>query len=79
MKTVVENGYAKYIKSRPAASSDSCKRIKEMSFNTLAVHSMFKGSNKDSNEKEVMLTQMKSYRPQGVSNAKTKICSMLSL
>lgn len=68
MKQVTENGYMKYIKSRPAASSDSNRRIKDLPFGSCAIHPIFKEvAEKSEVARENLLDQMKNYRPQGVS------------
>lgn len=68
MQKVTENAYQQYIRSRPAASSDSNKRIKEMSFATCSIHPMFQNDEKDAILKESFLDRMKNYRPHGVIN-----------
>ncbi|CAG9822479.1 unnamed protein product [Phaedon cochleariae] len=65
-KKVSENGYEQYLRSRPAASSDSNRRIKELPLSTCSIHHLFKGiQDKDEDVKEDLLDKMKSYRPQG--------------
>lgn len=41
MKRVSENAYAQYLKSRPTPSPESIKRVREMNFVTLGIHSLF--------------------------------------
>ena len=67
MKKVTENAYKQYIRSRPAASSDSNRRVKEMPFDKCGTHPIFKERDDYvEEERENLLDQMKSYRPQGV-------------
>lgn len=70
MKKVTENAYQQYLRSRPAASSDSNKRIKELPLNSVGVHSIFRQSdgNDEENDRENIIDRMKVYRPQGVSD-----------
>lgn len=69
MKKVTENAYLQYVRSRPAASSDSNRRIKELPFATCAIHPLFKEYKEYvEEERENLLEKMKSYRPQGVRN-----------
>ncbi|XP_063906529.1 ATP-dependent RNA helicase DDX54 [Zophobas morio] len=66
MKKVTENAYKQYIRSRPAASSDSNRRVKEMPFDKCGTHPIFKKRDDYvEEERENLLDQMKSYRPQG--------------
>lgn len=67
MKKVTENAYQQYLRSRPAASSDSNKRIKELPLNSVGVHSIFRQSdgNDEENDRENIIDRMKVYRPQG--------------
>lgn len=65
---MAENGYQQYIRSRPAASADSNRRVKELPLSTCAVHSIFsKLGEIAEDERENLLDKMKNYRPQGVS------------
>ncbi|XP_054724746.1 ATP-dependent RNA helicase DDX54-like [Uloborus diversus] len=61
MQKVTENAYKKYIKSRPAPSSESVKRMKEFSFSAAEIHPLFKDASE--NEKNKILAEMKNYRP----------------
>lgn len=68
MKKVAENGYMQYLRSRPNASADSNRRIKNLPFSTCWVHSIFHDENSSlENEKELFLNNMRNYRPHGVS------------
>ncbi|KAG5887596.1 hypothetical protein JTB14_025755 [Gonioctena quinquepunctata] len=63
---VAERGYEQYIRSRPTASSDSNRRIKELPLSTCSIHCIFKGKSlEDEEERENILDRMKNYRPQG--------------
>lgn len=69
------NAYKKYINTRPAASADSNKRVKLISFNSLAplddftVYSNGKVPEEKKHDiKFNLMAQMKNYRPSGVSN-----------
>ncbi|XP_008198552.1 ATP-dependent RNA helicase DDX54 [Tribolium castaneum] len=66
MKKVTENAYLQYVRSRPAASSDSNRRVKELAFASCGIHPIF-GDYKEyvEEERENLLEKMKSYRPQG--------------
>lgn len=66
LKEVSEKGYQQYCRSRPAASTDSNKRIKDMPFSSCGVHPIFKQTVKVlENEKENILDKMRQYRPAG--------------
>ncbi|XP_055936152.1 ATP-dependent RNA helicase DDX54-like isoform X2 [Argiope bruennichi] len=58
---VSRNAYQQYLKSRPAASSESIRRMKKFSFATVEIHPLFKDDAEL--EKNKMLAKMKSYRP----------------
>lgn len=59
---VTKNGYKQYLKSRPAASNESTRRLRKMSFSTVDVHPMFKVDDVTL-ERNKMLADMKKYRP----------------
>lgn len=65
MENVCNNAYQKYMRSRPAASIESIKRIKELDISTAGVLPEFK---KLCNDATDLLVQMKAYRPRGVNN-----------
>ncbi|XP_030767680.1 ATP-dependent RNA helicase DDX54 [Sitophilus oryzae] len=66
MLKVTENAYKHYIRSRPGASADSNRRIKELALNVCSLHPVFKNSEQSKlMERENLLDQMKSYRPHG--------------
>ncbi|XP_008553584.1 ATP-dependent RNA helicase DDX54 [Microplitis demolitor] len=62
MQNVAKNGYQQYIRSRPAASTASVKRVKELDIANAGVHSEFADMAPKIDD---LLTQMKSYRPRG--------------
>lgn len=67
MKRVSENAYLQYVKSRPPASSDSNRRVKDFPFLLCSVHPIFKELQDEvEEERENVLDKLKSYRPQGV-------------
>lgn len=45
MLKVTKNAYKQYLKSRPAPSSESVKRIKNLDLTSVQVHPIFKGTN----------------------------------
>lgn len=68
------NAYKKYLSTRPAASGDSNKRVKQMNFNALAALDDFNSylyGDKEDEKKDALhlslLSKMKNYRPSGVS------------
>ncbi|XP_076642744.1 ATP-dependent RNA helicase DDX54 [Halictus rubicundus] len=62
MEKVCDNAYKQYIRSRPAASSDSIKRVKELHIGEAGVIPEY--SNVSSNTRN-LLSKILSYRPQG--------------
>ncbi|XP_017783723.1 PREDICTED: ATP-dependent RNA helicase DDX54 [Nicrophorus vespilloides] len=66
-KQVATNGYMQYLRSRPNASTDSNKKVKEMSFGTCGIHPIFMTTvdGVAETKKESLLEQMKAYRPRG--------------
>lgn len=64
MSKVCSNAYQQYCRSRPAASSDSNRRVKNLPFNTAGVNPLFQ-ENSSELSRESLLDKMKSYRPQG--------------
>ncbi|XP_023245258.1 ATP-dependent RNA helicase DDX54 [Copidosoma floridanum] len=62
MQSVCDNAYQKYIKSRPAASVESIKRVKELDISFAGVLPEFRGLCNDATD---LLTKMKGYRPRG--------------
>lgn len=68
MVPVCNNGYEKYLKSRPPASVDSNRRIKDLNLGACGIHPIFKAHSNEAEEKRrSLLYQMKEYRPLGVS------------
>ncbi|KAH1029038.1 ATP-dependent RNA helicase DDX54 [Dendroctonus ponderosae] len=63
-QTTIENAYKKYVKSRPAASSDSHRRIKQLNLSNCAVHPAFR-TNGDEYHRDLLLDQIRNYRPNG--------------
>lgn len=63
MQNVCKNAYQQYLRSRPAASTASIKRVKELDIASAGVHSEFMNMAPKIAD---LLTQMKSYRPRGV-------------
>ncbi|XP_076277524.1 ATP-dependent RNA helicase DDX54 [Lasioglossum baleicum] len=62
MEKVCDNAYKQYIRSRPAASSDSIKKVKELHIGEAGVIPEY--SNVSSNTRN-LLSKIFSYRPQG--------------
>lgn len=65
------NAYKKFLSTRPPASADSNKRVKQIKFLTLTALEDFEQTEEDSKEKKVdmkldLIARMKSYRPSGV-------------
>ncbi|KAJ9574711.1 hypothetical protein L9F63_008124, partial [Diploptera punctata] len=65
MKRVCGNAYKQYIRSRPGASVESVKRVKEISTDSFPVHPMFPAQYRTEPTTSDLLKQMKNYRPQG--------------
>ncbi|XP_049949021.1 ATP-dependent RNA helicase DDX54 [Schistocerca serialis cubense] len=65
MKRVCSNAYKQYLRSRPGASTESMKRIKEINWDTFHYHPSFSFGDKTEAEKISFLTEMKKYRPNG--------------
>lgn len=69
MQKVTENAYEQYLRSRPAASSDSNRRVKELNIGNAGVLPIFLSEEVRSEvERENILDRMKNYRPHGVRN-----------
>lgn len=64
MRQVSSNGYQQYIRSRPGASVESVKRVKELRICDAGVLPEYRDT---VNAAADLLSQMKNYRPQGVS------------
>ncbi|KAJ8919065.1 hypothetical protein NQ315_016972 [Exocentrus adspersus] len=66
MRKVSENGYEQYLRSRPVASTDSNRRVKELPLITCSIHSIFSSLPEASeDERENLLDRLKNYRPHG--------------
>ncbi|XP_067005335.2 ATP-dependent RNA helicase DDX54 [Anabrus simplex] len=65
MSRVCNNAYKQYLRSRPGASVESVKRVKEINFSRLKPHSVFGLEEVTNNDKYQILDQMKKYRPNG--------------
>ncbi|KAJ8934981.1 hypothetical protein NQ318_014148 [Aromia moschata] len=66
VREVAEKGYMKYIKSRPPASADSNRRVKELPLLTCSIHPIFRELYAETeDERETLLDKMKNYRPHG--------------
>ena len=63
MEKVCDNAYKQYIRSRPAASSESIKRIKDLHISEAGV--MPEYSNVSSSTTN-LLSKIVNYKPQGV-------------
>ncbi|KFM58946.1 ATP-dependent RNA helicase DDX54, partial [Stegodyphus mimosarum] len=61
MRKVTKNAYQQYLKSRPAPSSESVKRMKEFPFASAEIHPIFKDDNET--ERNKIIAEMKNYRP----------------
>lgn len=79
MHRVTENAYQQYVRSRPAASSDSNRRVKELNLSSCGVLSIFSSPDENAeNEMESLIDRMKNYRPHGVSYNKNKFCDCIT-
>jgi ATP-dependent RNA helicase DDX54/DBP10 len=71
MEGVCNNGYAKYLRSRPGASMDSIKRTKQLGLVVNKPHPIFgTAENKAGDD---LLRRMKQYKPKTV-RSKLLIC-----
>jgi ATP-dependent RNA helicase DDX54/DBP10 len=66
MKKVCVNAYRQYIRSRPGASVESVKRVKDISANSFAIHPVFSVQDSIQSGALDILEKMKNYRPNGV-------------
>ncbi|XP_032899031.1 ATP-dependent RNA helicase DDX54 [Amblyraja radiata] len=63
LKRVSENAYAQYLKSRPTPSPESIKRVREMNFVTLGIHSLFGVSLEDTELQRLkVINNIKNYK-----------------
>ncbi|XP_069668807.1 ATP-dependent RNA helicase DDX54 isoform X2 [Periplaneta americana] len=66
MKTVCSNAYKQYIRSRPGASIESVKRVRNINPGSFAVHPLFLKQNSIIQQSASdILEKMKTYRPNG--------------
>lgn len=61
------NAYKNYLRSRPGASHESVKRVKDINWTTIGISPLFSSMNDSEITKFNFLSQMKEYRPHGVS------------
>jgi len=66
MTKVCSNGYKKYLRSRPGASAESVKRMREIDLTKLAVHPFFDKVNDEGESSRELIEKMKTYKPKGV-------------
>lgn len=64
MRKVCNNAYQQYIRSRPGASVESVKRVKELSINEAGILPQYSDVSPIA---ENLISRMRNYRPQGVS------------
>ncbi|XP_069789283.1 ATP-dependent RNA helicase DDX54 [Narcine bancroftii] len=63
LKRVSENAYNQYLKSRPTPSPESIKRVKEMNFAKLGIHSLFGMSLEDTELQRLkVIESIKNYK-----------------
>lgn len=65
LKRVCGNAYKQYIRSRPGASIESVKRMKEIDPDKFAIHPVFPAQYGVESSTSDLLRKMKSYRPHG--------------
>jgi ATP-dependent RNA helicase DDX54/DBP10 len=75
MKKVCANAYKQYIRSRPGASVESVRRVKDINPNSFAVHPVFPVQDSIQSSTSDILEKMKNYRPSGV---RLNRCHLLS-
>lgn len=64
MQKVSSNAYQQYVRSRPGASTESVKRIKELCISEAGVLPQYSDVSSTAVD---LISRMKNYRPQGVS------------
>lgn len=64
MQKVCNNAYQQYVRSRPGASTESVKRVKELRINEAGVFPQYSDVSSTAMN---LISRMKNYRPQGVS------------
>lgn len=63
MEKVCDNAYKQYIRSRPGASSESIKRIKELHISEAGVMPEYSNASSSTTN---LLSKIVNYKPQGV-------------
>lgn len=63
MQKVCNNAYQQYVRSRPGASTESVRRVKELRISEAGVFSQYSDI---SSAAVNLISKMKNYRPQGV-------------
>jgi ATP-dependent RNA helicase DDX54/DBP10 len=66
MKKVCVNAYSQYIRSRPGASVESIKRVKDINVSGFAIHPVFSAQDTIQSSASDILEKIKNYRPSGV-------------
>lgn len=66
MERVCNNGFQKYLRSRPGASIESVKRAKEININNVGIHPFFNAYVKEDENSVELLKKMQNYKPKGV-------------
>jgi ATP-dependent RNA helicase DDX54/DBP10 len=66
MKKVCANAYRQYIRSRPGASVESVKRVKNINHNSFTIHPVFPVQDAIQSNASDILEKMRNYRPSGV-------------
>lgn len=64
MRKVCNNAYQQYVRSRPGASAESVKRVKELRISEAGVLSKYSDVSPTAAD---LISRMRNYRPQGVS------------
>lgn len=76
MQRVCNNAYQRYVRSRPGASTESVKRIKELCINEAGILPQYSDVSPTAAD---IISKMKSYRPKGVSKQIQVICQVIFL
>ncbi|KAL1500921.1 hypothetical protein ABEB36_006340 [Hypothenemus hampei] len=63
IQKTLDNAYKQYLRSRPTASSDSNRRVKELGLDVCSIHPIFRQV--EELHRDCLLEKMKTYRPQG--------------
>lgn len=67
MQKVCNNAYQRYIRSRPGASTESVKRIKELCISEAGILPQYSDVSPTAAD---IISRMRNYRPKGVSKQK---------